>query len=54
MPDDAWRTGRANVLRALADRDPLYVTRHARERWETRAANLAAELDSLSSPGGPP
>jgi predicted metal-dependent HD superfamily phosphohydrolase len=55
VPDDAWRVGRANVLRALAQRDPLYVTPHARERWEDRAkANLAAELSSLGSPGGPP
>ena len=51
VPDDAWRVGRANVLRALARRDPLYVTPHARERWEVRAkANLAAELSSLGDP----
>lgn len=51
VPDDAWRTGRANVLRTLARRDPLYVTRPARERWEQRAkANLAAELSSLGDP----
>jgi predicted metal-dependent HD superfamily phosphohydrolase len=51
VPDDAWRVGRAAVLRALAGRDPLYVTPHARERWEVRArANLAAELSSLGDP----
>ncbi|MFD1151083.1 HD domain-containing protein [Saccharothrix hoggarensis] len=51
VPDDAWRVGRANVLRALARRDPLYVTPHAHERWEARAkANLAAELSSLGDP----
>ncbi|WP_158846538.1 HD domain-containing protein [Saccharothrix deserti] len=51
VPDDAWRTGRANVLRTLAQREPLYVTRQARERWEARAkANLAAELSSLGDP----
>ncbi|MEU4768656.1 HD domain-containing protein [Actinosynnema sp. NPDC023794] len=51
VPDDAWRVGRADVLRALARRDPLYVTPHARARWEVRAkANLAAELSSLGDP----
>ncbi|XVS65620.1 HD domain-containing protein [Actinosynnema sp. CA-299493] len=51
VPDDAWRVGRADVLRALAGRDPLYATPHARERWEDRAkANLAAELSSLGDP----
>ncbi|KOX26877.1 hypothetical protein ADK67_15200 [Saccharothrix sp. NRRL B-16348] len=51
VPDDAWRVGRANVLRTLARRDPLYVTPHARARWEARAkANLAAELSSLGDP----
>ena len=51
VPDDAWRVGRADVLRALARRDPLYATPHARARWEVRArANLAAELSSLGDP----
>jgi predicted metal-dependent HD superfamily phosphohydrolase len=51
VPEDAWRVGRAAVLRSLAGRDPLYVTPHARERWEDRAkANLAAELSSLGDP----
>ena len=51
VPDDAWRVGRAEVLRSLARRDPLYATPHARERWEGRAkANLAAELSSLGDP----
>jgi predicted metal-dependent HD superfamily phosphohydrolase len=41
----------AKVLRTLAERDPLYVTPHARERWEARAkANLAAEISSLGDP----
>ncbi|ONI85509.1 hypothetical protein ALI22I_27305 [Saccharothrix sp. ALI-22-I] len=53
VPDDAWRIGRANVLRTLAQRDPLYVTPQARDRWEARAkANLAAELSSLGDLGG--
>ncbi|MCC8244008.1 HD domain-containing protein [Saccharothrix luteola] len=51
VPDDAWRVGRAGVLHALARRDPLYVTPHARARWEVRAkANLAGELSSLGDP----
>jgi predicted metal-dependent HD superfamily phosphohydrolase len=51
VPDDAWRVGRAKVLRTLAERDPLYVTPHARERWEASAkANLAAEISSLGDP----
>ncbi len=51
VPDDAWRIGRATVLRSLAGRDPLYATPHARARWEDRAkANLAAELSSLGDP----
>ncbi|PSL56903.1 putative metal-dependent HD superfamily phosphohydrolase [Saccharothrix carnea] len=51
VPDDAWRVGRAKVLRSLAGRDPLYATPHARARWEARAkANLAAELSSLGDP----
>ncbi|MBB5957512.1 putative metal-dependent HD superfamily phosphohydrolase [Saccharothrix tamanrassetensis] len=49
VPDEAWRVGRAQVLRGLLERDPLYVTSPARDRWESRAkANLAAELDTLS------
>ncbi|NUT46831.1 MAG: hypothetical protein HOV94_05845 [Saccharothrix sp.] len=51
VPDEAWRVGRAGVLRDLAGRDPLYVTPQARARWEARAkANLAAELSSLGDP----
>lgn len=51
VPDDAWRVGRAGVLRSLAGRDPLYVTPHARARWEDRArVNLTAELSSLGDP----
>ncbi|CCH28471.1 HD domain-containing protein [Actinosynnema sp. NPDC047251] len=51
VPDEAWRAGRAQVLRGLLARDPLYATPQARDRWEARAkANLAAELASLSDP----
>ncbi len=51
VPEDGWRIGRAHVLRGLLDRDPLYVTPQARDRWESRAkANLAAELETLGEP----
>ncbi|GAA0254148.1 hypothetical protein GCM10010492_63600 [Saccharothrix mutabilis subsp. mutabilis] len=50
VPEDAWRVGRAQVLRALYDRDPLYRSPQARDRWEAQAKrNLAAELESLRS-----
>lgn len=49
VPDDAFRSGRANILRALLRGPALYRTPHARENWETRArANLSSELDDLT------
>jgi predicted metal-dependent HD superfamily phosphohydrolase len=46
--DDAWQVGRATVLRSLLDRDPLYLTDDARNRWAATAQrNLAAELAAL-------
>jgi predicted metal-dependent HD superfamily phosphohydrolase len=48
VTDDAWRVGRAAVLRSLLDRDPLYLTDDARNRWAATAQrNLAAELAAL-------
>jgi predicted metal-dependent HD superfamily phosphohydrolase len=48
VDEDAWRRGRAAVLRRLLDRDPLYATVPGGRRWESRArANLAAELATL-------
>lgn len=48
VADDEWRVGRAAVLHRFLDRDRLYSTPTARERWEHRArANLAAELATL-------
>ncbi|WP_435738813.1 DUF4031 domain-containing protein [Cellulosimicrobium sp. PMB13] len=48
VPDDAFRAGRAAVLRSLLDAGPLYRTPFAVERWEDRArANLVAELADL-------
>jgi predicted metal-dependent HD superfamily phosphohydrolase len=49
VPDDAFRAGRAGVLRSLLDAGPLYRTAFAAERWEERArANLSAELADLA------
>jgi predicted metal-dependent HD superfamily phosphohydrolase len=46
--DRAWRRGRARVMSALAERDPLYATAPGRDRWEAAAkANIARELASL-------
>lgn len=50
VPDDAWRTGRAAVLRSLLAKDPLYRTAAARERWGDNARrNLRAELNHFVS-----
>jgi predicted metal-dependent HD superfamily phosphohydrolase len=49
LPDEAFRAGRAAVLRHLLDLPALYRTPHLRERWEAPArANLRRELDGLS------
>lgn len=49
LPDDDWRRGRAEVLRGLLTRDPLYATAAGRQRWEAAArANLDRELDALT------
>lgn len=48
VPDLAFRTGRAAVLRPFLDRISIYATASARDRWEDRArANLTSELESL-------
>jgi predicted metal-dependent HD superfamily phosphohydrolase len=47
VPDDAFRAGRAAVLRGLGE-GPIYRTDRARRRWEAAArANLDAELRAL-------
>lgn len=49
VDDDAWRTGRARVLRSFLDRDRIYRTPTANVRWEHRArANVTAELSQLA------
>lgn len=49
VPDDAFRAGRAAVLRQLLDLQRLFRTPHGAAVWEEKArANLTAELTSLS------
>ncbi|MGW0805798.1 HD domain-containing protein [Nonomuraea sp. NPDC002799] len=55
VPDEAFRQGRAEVLRRLLAVPRLYRTRRAAELWEERArANMTAELAALAAaqPGG--
>jgi predicted metal-dependent HD superfamily phosphohydrolase len=48
VTDAQWRVGRAAVLRSLLDRESLYRTVTARERWAAPARrNLAGELAAL-------
>ncbi|ONI84457.1 hypothetical protein ALI144C_15000 [Actinosynnema sp. ALI-1.44] len=50
VPDDAWRRGRAAVLRNLLDRDVLFRTTAGKSRWDERArGNLRRELSHLES-----
>ncbi|MET9961006.1 hypothetical protein ABZ128_18465 [Streptomyces sp. NPDC006326] len=52
VPDDAFRTGRAAVLRQLLDLPRLFRTPHGTAHWEAPARhNLAAELARLTGPG---
>ncbi|MDX3455476.1 hypothetical protein PV396_26665 [Streptomyces sp. ME02-8801-2C] len=51
VPEDAFRQGRADVLRQLLDLPRLFWTPYGTERWEEAArANIAAELERLRSP----
>lgn len=53
LDDDAYRRGRAEVLRGLLDRPLLYHTRTMREsRAERAARNIDAELRALTSAPG--
>ncbi len=54
VPDDAFREGRAAILRQLLDLPRLFHTPHGRREWEATARyNLTGELEMLS-PGGAP
>lgn len=51
VPDEAFRGGRAAVLRQLLELPRLFRTAHGAAHWEAPArANLAAELAQLSGP----
>ncbi|MEE6295532.1 DUF4031 domain-containing protein [Georgenia wangjunii] len=55
VPDDAFRRGRAAVLRQILRMPRIYRTAAGRARWEAQArANIAAELASLGAPPAPP
>ncbi len=50
VPDDAFRSGRAEVLRGLLAAPALFRTAAGRRRWEERArANVEAELATLDT-----
>lgn len=54
VPEDAWRAGRASVLRGFLERAPLYHTPALRAAWEAPARhNLAQALVALGGPHGP-
>ncbi|MGW0862457.1 HD domain-containing protein [Streptomyces sp. NPDC002611] len=55
VPNDAFRTGRATILRQLLDLPRLFRTPHGASEWEATARyNLTAELEMLSlSPQAP-
>jgi predicted metal-dependent HD superfamily phosphohydrolase len=51
VPDDAFRAGRARILRALLDLPSIYRLPPLRSSWEARArANVTAELAALAPP----
>ncbi|SFF43367.1 Predicted metal-dependent phosphohydrolase, HD superfamily [Actinacidiphila alni] len=50
VPDDAFRTGRAAVLRQLLDLPALFRTPYGKEQWErTARRNLTTELELLTA-----
>jgi predicted metal-dependent HD superfamily phosphohydrolase len=54
VPSDAFRAGRAAILRQLLDLPGLFRTPYGRKAWEATARyNLAAELEMLSLPTHP-
>lgn len=49
VPNDAFREGRAAILRQLLALPSLFSTPHGKEKWEATARyNLSAELEMLS------
>ncbi|WP_328561144.1 hypothetical protein [Streptomyces coelicoflavus] len=54
VPSEAFRAGRAAILRQLLDLPALFHTPHGRREWEATARhNLAGELEMLSLPDTP-
>jgi predicted metal-dependent HD superfamily phosphohydrolase len=52
VPDDAFKDGRAQVLKALLELPTIYRLPPLREQWEERArANLRRELEEGLQPG---
>ncbi|MGA5139227.1 HD domain-containing protein [Streptomyces azureus] len=55
VPNDAFRTGRAAILRQLLDLPRLFRTPYGASEWEATARyNLTAELEMLSLPPDQP
>jgi predicted metal-dependent HD superfamily phosphohydrolase len=53
VPDEAFRAGRAPILRSLLDLPALYRTAHGREHWEAAARhNARTELMLLGGASG--
>lgn len=49
VPDEMWRLGRSSVLLGFLDKDRIYRTDAARQRWEAAArTNLRRELEMLN------
>jgi predicted metal-dependent HD superfamily phosphohydrolase len=54
VPDDAFRAGRAAVLRKFLARDRIYATETFASRYETHAReNIARSLAALANQSGP-
>ncbi|MFE0418926.1 HD domain-containing protein [Streptomyces tendae] len=54
VPNEAFREGRAAILRQLLDLPSLFHTPHGRREWEATARhNLTGELEMLSLPDTP-
>jgi len=49
VPDDAFRTGRAHVLKSFLDRPSIFATQAAKDLWEKSAReNMARSLRALN------
>jgi len=50
VPDERFNHGRARILQAFYEREPLYQTAHFRDRFEAQAkTNLAAAIAELTT-----